>query len=110
MIAKETAWYDINELKNHENERYVIYYLLDDKNKKIYIGSAKRLGNRVKQGRKEIPNWNKFRYEILNPDYYSMLKEIEYHSIMNFARFIRNPKISNIDISDYVLVNKDYRQ
>ena len=36
MIAKETAWYDIDELKNHENERYVIYYLLDDKNKNIY--------------------------------------------------------------------------
>lgn len=108
MITKETEWYDIRELKNHEDERYVIYYLLDDKNKKIYIGSGKRLGNRVKPGRKEIPNWNKFRYEILNPNYYSMLKEIEYHSIVNFARFIKNPKIKSIDISDYVLVNKDY--
>lgn len=108
MVIKETEWYDISELKNHEDERYVIYYLLDDKNKKIYIGSAKRLGNRVKAGRKEIPDWNKFRYEILNPNYYSMLKEIEYHSIVNFARFIKNPKIKNIDISNYVLVNKDY--
>ena len=61
MITKETEWYDITELKNHEDERYVIYYLLDDENKKIYIGSAKRLGNRVKPKRKEIPNWNKFR-------------------------------------------------
>lgn len=108
MITKETEWYDISELKNHEDERYVIYYLLDDENKKIYIGSAKQLGNRVKPGRKEIPNWNKFRYEILNPNYYSMLKEIEYHSIVNFARFIKNSKIKSIDISNYVLVNKDY--
>ncbi len=108
MIIKETEWYDISELKNHEDERYVIYYLLDDRNKKIYIGSAKRLGNRVKPGRIEIPNWNKFRYEILNPNYYSMLREIEYHSIVNFARFVKNSKIKSIEISDYVLVNKDY--
>lgn len=108
MITKETEWHDISELKNHEDERYVIYYLLDDKNKKIYIGSSKRLGDRVRPGRKEIPNWNKFRYEILNPNYYSMLKEIEYHSIVNFARFIKNPKIKSMDISDYALVNKDY--
>lgn len=108
MIIKETEWYDISELKSHEDARYVIYYLLDDRNKKIYIGSAKRLGNRVKPGRKEIPDWNKFRYEILNPNYYSMLREIEYHSIVNFARFIKNSKIKSIDISDYMLMNKDY--
>lgn len=108
IIIKETEWYDINELKNHEDEKYVIYYLLDDKNKEIYIGSAKRLGDRVKPCRKEIPNWNKFRYEILNPSYCNMLKAIEYHSIANFARFIENPKIKSINISNYVLVNKDY--
>lgn len=108
MIIKETEWYDISELKSHEDARYVIYYLLDDRNEKIYIGSAKRLGNRVKPGRQEIPDWNKFRYEILNPNYYSMLREIEYHSIVNFARFIKNSKIKSIDISDYVLMNKDY--
>ena len=108
LIIKETEWYDISELKSHEDARYVIYYLLDDRNKKIYIGSAKRLGNRVKPGRKEIPDWNKFRYEILNPNYYSMLREIEYHSIVNFARFIKNSKIKSIDISDYMLMNKDY--
>lgn len=108
MIIKETEWYDISELKSHEDARYVIYYLLDDRNEKIYIGSAKRLGNRVKPGRQEIPDWNKFRYEILNPNYYSMLREIEYHSIFNFARFIKNSKIKSIDISDYVLMNKDY--
>ena len=108
MIIKETEWYDISELKNHEDVRYVIYYLIDDRNKKIYIGSAKRLGNRVKPGRQEIPDWNKFRYEILNPNYYGMLREIEYHSIDNFARFIKNSKMKSIDISDYVLTNKKY--
>lgn len=108
MIIKETEWYDISELKRHEDARYVIYYLLDDRNKRIYIGSAKRLGNRVKPGRNEIPDWNKFRYEILNPNYYSMLREIEYHSIVNFARFIKNSRIKSIDISDYLLTNKNY--
>lgn len=110
ITTKKTEWYDISDLKKHEDERYVIYYLVDDKNKKIYIGSAKRLGERVKPGRKEIPNWNKFRYEIVHPNYYSLLREIEYHAIDNFARFLRNPKIKNIDISNYELVNKNYRQ
>lgn len=110
ITTKKTEWYDISELKKHEDERYVIYYLVDDKNKKIYIGSAKRLGTRVRPGRHEIPNWNKFRYEIVHPDYYGLLREIEYHAVDNFARFFRNPKIKSIDISNYELVNKDYRQ
>lgn len=108
MIIKETGWYDISQLREHENERYVVYYLVDEENKEIYIGSGKRLGDRVKPGRKEIPNWNKFRYEILSPNYYHMLKQIEYHSIVNFGRFFKNKKIKSINISDYTLVNRDF--
>ena len=69
------------------------YYLVDETNKQIYIGSAIRLGDRVKIGRKEIPFWNKFRYEILHPEYHSFLREIEYHSIMNFAKFFQITEI-----------------
>lgn len=61
-------------------------------------------------GRSEIPEWNKFRYEIIHPKYHAWLREIEYHSIMNFARFFKsNGNLSNISISDYILVNKDYK-
>ena len=69
-----------------------------------------RLGDRVKPGRTEIPQWNKFRYEIIHPKYHNLLRDIEYHSIMNFARFFNNAgNLSNIQISDYKLVNKDYK-
>ena len=110
FITKSTKWMDISELYKHENVNYVVYYLIDDINKQIYIGSAIRLGDRVKPNRQEIPNWNKFRYEIIHPKYHDMLREIEYHSIMNFARFFRNGgNLSSVNLSEYVLVNKDYK-
>jgi hypothetical protein len=110
MITKSTKWFDISELFKHEELNFVVYYLLDELNKEIYIGSATRLGDRVKPNRKEIPGWNKFRYEIIHPRFHSNLREIEYHSIMNFARFFQNDgKLSSISISDYRLVNKDYK-
>lgn len=110
LITKSTKWMDISELYKHENVNYVVYYLVDESNRQMYIGSATRLGDRVKPNRSEIPYWNKFRYEIVHPEYHTMLREIEYHSIMNFARFFANSgKLSSIQISDYTLVNKDYK-
>ncbi len=110
MITKSTTWIDSVDLIKHEDREFVIYYLIDEKNRELYIGSAKRLGDRVKIGRHEIPKWNKFRYEIVHPKYHSELREIEYHSIMNFARFMRNNgNLRNNPISDYILVNKDYK-
>lgn len=110
MITKSTQWLSIEELKKHEDIPYVVYYLLDDTNKEIYIGSAKRLGDRVKPGRSEIPGWNRFRYEIVHPKYHKDLLAIEYHSIMNFATFFNNNgKLKTLGLSDYKLVNKDYK-
>lgn len=110
MITKSTNWLDFSELIHHEDREFVIYYLIDEKNKELYIGSAKRLGDRVKIGRHEIPEWNKFRYEIVHPKYHSELREIEYHSIMNFSRFMKNNgNMRHCSISDYILVNKDYK-
>lgn len=109
VISKSTKWFDISELKKHVDAIYVVYYLIDQNNKEIYIGSAQKLGERVKPRRPEIPEWNKFRYEILHPEYHELLKEIEYHSIMNFARFFSNDSISTMELSEYRLVNKDFR-
>ena len=53
---------------------------------------------------------NKFRYEIIHPNYHKELKTIEYHSIMNFARFFNNNgNLRTLGISDYNLVNKNYK-
>ena len=110
MIAKHTKWFTSKDLYKHEDKPYVVYYLQDETNKEIYIGSAKRLGDRVKVNRKEIPGWNKFRYEIIHPKFHNQIKEIEYHSIMNFARFFKNNgNLSSLGLSEYKLVNKDYK-
>ncbi len=110
FITKSTKWMNIDELYKHEDINYVVYYLVDEVNKQIYIGSATRLGDRVKPNRPEIPGWNKFRYEIIHPNYHNDLREIEYHSIMNFAKFFKNNgNVSTMGISDYILVNKDYK-
>lgn len=110
MITKYSGWKNIDELSNYVDTPYVVYYLMDEKNKEIYIGSAKRLGDRVKVGRQEIPHWNKFMFEIVHPDFHDSLKEIEYHSIMTFAKFLKNNgKKSSMSISEYKLVNKDYK-
>lgn len=112
IITKYSGWKKISELNKHADVAYVVYYLVDDKEKQIYIGSAKRLGDRVKPNRPEIPGWNKFMYEIIHPDFHNCLKEMEYHSIMTFSKFLKNNGTmkNEIDISDYVLVNKDYQK
>ncbi len=110
FITKNTKWIDIKELNKHIDTPFVIYYLVDEYNKQIYIGSATRLGDRVKPGRREIPRWNKFMYEVVHPNFHGYLKEIEYHSIMAFSRFLKNNgKRSSLGLSDYILVNKDYK-
>ena len=109
LIVKTTKWFKNNEVSKHEDTPYVIYYLLDDKNKQLYIGSAIRLGDRVKIGRPEIPNWNIFKYDIIHPDYHHLLRRIEYHTIGAFASLMKNNgKINPFEISSYKLVNKNW--
>jgi len=96
-------------LPEHKFQNHVIYYLIDEKNKQIYIGSATKLGNRVKEGREEIPGWNKFMYAIVHPKFHANLLEIENHTIMSFGRIMKNSKnIKHLNLSDYTLVNKQY--
>ncbi len=51
LITKSTKWLNKDELKKHEDASFVVYYLIDEINKQIYIGSSKRLGDRVKPNR-----------------------------------------------------------
>jgi len=109
LIVKTTKWFKKDEIIQHEDTRYVVYYLIDEKNKELYIGSATRLGDRVKVGRKEIPCWNMFKYDIIHPQYHHLLRRIEFHTIGAFASFMENNgKIKYFGISDYKLVNKNW--
>jgi len=86
LIVKTTKWYKKNELTFHQDSPYVIYYLIDENNKELYIGSATKLGDRVKIGRSEIPGWNLFKYDIIHPKYHHLLRRIEFHTIGAFVR------------------------
>jgi hypothetical protein len=107
LYIKTTKWFNKTELNNHVDQIYVVYYLIDEIKKELYIGSATKLGNRVVIGRKEIPGWNKFKYDIIDPKYHHLLVRIEHHTIGAFASFMANNcKISSLNISDFKLVNK----
>jgi hypothetical protein len=109
LITKSTRWFDKSELAQHQDVQYVVYYLIDEAKKEIYIGSAIRLGDRVKVGRIEIPGWTKFKYEIVHPDYHHLLRRIEFHAINAFASFFKNNGgIICYSVSDYKLVNKSW--
>jgi hypothetical protein len=109
LITKSTKWYDIKDLKKHEDREYVIYYLIDEGNKEIYIGSTIKLRKRVIPGREEIPGWSKFRYDIVHPKYRNLLQAIEFQMIRAFANFFENNgKTSFFCVSKYKLVNKSW--
>jgi hypothetical protein len=109
LIVKTTKWYKKDEIKKHEDAEFVVYYLIDQSKKELYIGSANRLGDRVKIGRTEIPGWNMFKYDIIHPDYHHLLRRIEFHTIGAFASLMKNNgKIEAIEISNYKLLNKNW--
>jgi hypothetical protein len=109
VVTKATPWLDINELSKHQDANYVIYYLIDEEQKEIYIGSAKRLGDRVKPRRVEIPGWTKFKYEIIHPQYHHLLRELEHHSIRAFSGFFENKgKVDFYKVSSFTLANKNW--
>ena len=109
LVTKSSRWFKADDLEKHVDAAYVIYYLVDEDQKEVYIGSAIRLGDRVKIGRSEIPGWNKFRYEILHPDYHHLLRRVEFLSIGAFAGVLpNNGKVYCLPISDYKLVNRNW--
>jgi hypothetical protein len=109
VVTKATPWLDIAELPKHQDASFVIYYLIDEEQQEIYIGSAKRLGDRVKPRRVEIPGWTKFKYEIIHPQYHHLLRELEHHSIRAFSGFFENKgKMPFYQVSSFRLANKNW--
>lgn len=85
LYQRNSTWHDLEDLSDHMDGEMVIYYLADTNKKEIYVGKANRLGDRVKPGRAEIPGWNKFRYDVVRPQYSHLLGRIEENAIRTFA-------------------------
>lgn len=106
IIVAESKWLDKSELDYHKEQKNVIYYLLKSDSNEFYIGSAYILGNRVTIKKSELEEWDKFRYEVVNPEYIHILRDIEFMNIRNYAcLFESNERKSTLGIGNYKLVN-----
>lgn len=95
---------DVNNLLERGN---IIYFLIDTKDKLLYIGEADTL-KRLKQHRKEVPNWDFFRIDYL-PQWLTRLQRLELERLIirSYATVLSNNKtIFSMKISDYTLANK----
>ncbi|KJU71144.1 hypothetical protein [Clostridium baratii] len=107
VIVSSSEWLDISEIDKYKGTRNIIYYLLNSKAKEIYIGSTNLFENRVTVKKSELPDWDKFRFEVINPDYTAILRDIEYMIIRNFANVLKNnDNIKGLEINEYTLVNR----
>lgn len=109
IISYYSDWLDISELNKYSQAPFIIYCLVSDSDQQFYIGRAQNLGKRVHKNRSEIPNWNRFMYAEVHPDFREYQNELEYFAINLFARFFKNKgKIKHLNICGYTQVNKDY--
>lgn len=114
LIAHSSGWHPISEFKYYTHHVNVIYYLANSKKKHLYIGKADIFGNRVKPGREHqgmAGDWDKFRFDVIKPEFASMLERIEDHTIRSFAAVLQNLKsFQSLEIGNYTLVNKNWKK
>lgn len=114
LISRSTSWIKVKDFQKHASATNVVYYLANTKEKLLYIGKAEELGKRVKPGRKHqnMPgSWDKFRYDIVKPEYSNILERIEDHTIRSFASILKNTKnYPSLELSSYKLVNSNWKK
>ena len=107
MRIAKSNWKPKSALKNQLEAKNVIYNLINNINKEIYIGEAQSLLTRLNGNRPEIPNWTHYRFDSLPNGLTKQQRvAIERMLIRVFASFIKNSKgIESKDISEYRLTN-----
>jgi hypothetical protein len=101
IVKKPMGWLPRSKLRTsrHYEVTGVIYYLVDRDNELLYIGSTrKKLGDRLKTVYKEIPNWYKFRYDIVRTEHLEHLEGIETLTIIAFAKIFKNKLVSKMKL------------
>jgi hypothetical protein len=101
-------WLPRTKLKTQIDAKNVIYNLIDTKNKKLYIGEAESLNQRLNQNREVIKDWNYYRFDCLPQGLTKYQRiAIERLLIRTFASFFSNKKgIPTMDISEFTLSNE----
>lgn len=115
LIQKSTNWINVGDFPKHKNAVNVIYYLAKTNEKLLYVGqSSQPLGKRVTPGKKHqnMPgDWDKFKYDIIRPEFSNILERIEDHTIRTIASILNNKEgYSSLNIGDYRLVNVRWKK
>jgi len=99
-------WKPREEFETEIGAENVIYMLLDTEKKELYVGEAKNLISRFRNGHPSIKAWNFYRYDVLPSSAAKHRVALERMVIRNFASVLSNKKgIPSMEISEYQLVN-----
>lgn len=93
FVDYSKKWISVNDIEKHRLRNNVIYLLFHSKEKKIYIGKANNLEQRIKAGKGRVgmpADWDKFKYFELNPKYSYLLDDIEMHSLKLITSILKN--------------------
>lgn len=102
----KTGWKERKNLFSELGPTNVLYYLIDTKNKLLYIGEASTLVARLNQLHPTIPDWDYYRYDILPNEISDHRKTFERMLIRDLAALLENKVgLDFIRISDYKLAN-----
>jgi len=103
-------WLDVKELDQYRDRINVIYLLYHSKNRQLYVGKANRLGDRVKAGEPRVglaPDWDRFMFFEINPDYNAFVEQIEAFVIRSFAAILENDVgVPPLSVEKIKLVNR----
>jgi hypothetical protein len=100
-------WNDRSELPFELGAENVIYVLADTEKKWLYVGEAKNLVRRLSQRYSVIPNWDKYRYDVLPKTLEPFRVTLERMLIRSYATLFGNNKgIMSFDLSKWKLVNE----
>ena len=109
-------WKEKDQLVTELGAKNVIYFLLDEVNKLIYVGETGqdlkvRLSDREHYKNAGIPYWTHYRFEVLPSNIDTKARrELENMTIRAYATLFSNTKdINSFNISSYKLVNRKIR-
>lgn len=114
LVEKSTSWMRVEEFPRHSEQVSVIYYLAHTEKKLLYIGKANKLGERVVPGRGHQGmegDWDKFKYDVIKPEFGHLLERIEDHTIRSVASILKNSRdFPTLGLGSYTLVNKNWKR
>ncbi|MCW3999520.1 MAG: GIY-YIG nuclease family protein [Candidatus Bathyarchaeota archaeon] len=105
LRIQKIKWYKRADLTAQIGANNVIYFLIDTKNKLLYIGEAMNLVDRLSKEYPSIPNWDYFRYNVLPDELFDHRVTLERMVIRDYASLLPNSVTETKEISDYRLVN-----